>query len=85
MSRIRLTIDRLVLKGFEPGDRAALAERLQSELARVLADPATRTEWARSHRTPVLRLGRMSLEGGPSGARKFGSGIARAIGRGLKP
>jgi hypothetical protein len=85
MSRIRLTIERLVLGGFEPGDRAALVEGLQSELARVLADPATRTEWVRSHRTPVLRLGRMPLEDGPSGSRKFGSGMARAIGRGLKP
>jgi hypothetical protein len=85
MSRIRLTIERLVLGGFEPSDCAAIVEGLQSELARVLADPATRAECARSHRTPVLRLGRMPLEGGPSGSRKFGSGMARAIGRGIKP
>jgi hypothetical protein len=84
MSRINLTVDRLVLRGFEPTDRKALVEGLQSELSRVLADPATRAEWARPHRTPVLRLGRMTLESGPSGARKFGGGMARAIGKGLK-
>lgn len=85
MSRITLTIDRLVLKGFEAGDRKALTEGLQAELSRVLADPATRVEWARSHRTPVLRLGRMPLESGPAGGRKFGGSLARAIGKGLKP
>jgi hypothetical protein len=85
MSRITLTIDRLVLKGFEAGDRKALAEGLQAELRRVLADPATRADWARPHRTPVLKLGRMPLEPGLAGGRKFGGGLARAIGKGLKP
>jgi len=85
MSQIHLTIDQLVLKGFRPADRAAVARSLQDELARVLADPATRADWARSHRTPVLRLGTMPLENGNAGGRKFGGGLARAIGRGLKP
>jgi hypothetical protein len=85
MSRTRVTIDRLVLRGFDPGDRKALVEGLQSEVSRVLADPATRAEWARPHRTPVLRLGRLPLEFGHSGARNLGRGVARAIVRGLKP
>ena len=85
VSRIRLSIDQLVLRGFEPGDRNALVEGLQSELSRVLGDPATRAEWARSHRTPVLRLGRMPLESGPAAARKFGGRVARAMGKGLRP
>jgi len=85
VSRIRLSIDQLVLKGFEPGDRNALVEGLESELSRLLADPATRAEWARSHRTPVLRLGRMPVESGPAAARKFGARVARAIGTGLRP
>ena len=85
MSRITLTIDRLVLKGFEAGDRKALAEGLEAELSRVLADPSARAEWARPHRTPVLRLGQMAIESGPAGGRKFGGGLARAIGKGLKP
>jgi hypothetical protein len=85
MSRINLTIDKLVLRGFRAGDRKALAEGLQSELSRVLANPVTRAEWVQSHRTPVLQLGKMPFEPGPSGGRKFGNGMARAIGKELKP
>lgn len=85
MSRITLSIDRLVMRGFEPGDRNALVQGLEAELSRLLADPAARAEWARSHRTAVLRLGRMPFEPGPAGGRKFGSAVARAIGKGLKP
>jgi hypothetical protein len=85
MSRIQVAIDQLVLRGIEPADRKALVEGLQSELSRVLANPATRAAWARSHRTPVLRLGHMLFEPGPPGGRKLGGGVARAIGKGLKP
>jgi hypothetical protein len=85
VSLIRVTIDRLVLKGLESADRKALVEGLQAELSRVLADPAARAEWARSHRTPVLRLGHLPLESGAAGGRTFGHGLARAIGKGLKP
>ncbi|MGA8572452.1 MAG: hypothetical protein ACLP7A_05350 [Desulfobaccales bacterium] len=85
MSRVRVTIDRLALGGFAPAERAALVEGLKSELARLLADPAARAQWARSHRRPVLRLGRMPIESGPSGGRKFGGAVARALGRRLKP
>jgi hypothetical protein len=85
MSRIRVNIDQLVLKGFDPADRKALVEGLQAELSRVLSDPVARSEWAFSHRTPVLKLGGMPFEPGPSGSRKFGGGVARAIGKGLKP
>ena len=85
VSCIRLNIDQLVLRGIEPGDRNALVDGLQAELSRILADPATRGDWARSRRTPVLRLGRIPFESGPSAARKFGGRVARAIGKGLKP
>jgi hypothetical protein len=84
MSRVRLTIDQLTLKGFEASDGRALAEALQSELAGVLSNPSMRAQWARSHRTPVLRLGRMPIETGSPGGRKFGRGMAHAIGKGLK-
>ena len=85
MSRIRLTIDKLALRGFEAADGRVLTEALRSELARMLADPLTRAEWARSHRTPVLKLGRIPLETGSAGSRKFGQKMAHAIGKGLKP
>jgi len=82
MRSIRVSIDRLVLKGFEPGDRTALVEALQSELSTILRDPATQVQ---SHRTPVLWLGRMPFERGPVGGRRLGNNVAQAIGRGLKP
>jgi hypothetical protein len=85
MSVIHVTIDQLALKGFGPADRKALVEGLRTELSRVLSDPATRAEWARSRRTPVLRLGRMPFEPGPAGGHKLGGSVARGIGKGLKP
>lgn len=85
MSRINLTIDQIVLRGFDPGDRKALLDGLQTELSRVLADPAARAGWASSRRTPVLKVGRMPVSLGPSGSRNFGARVAGAIGKGLKP
>jgi hypothetical protein len=85
MSRINLTIDQVVLKGFEAGDRTSLMKGLRAELQRVLADPATRATWAFSHRTPVLKLGSIPLSSGPSAAQNFGIRAARAIGKGLAP
>ena len=84
MSRIRMHIDRLVLNGFQQLEGQALADALQSQLSQVLADRAARSEWGRSHRAPVVKLGRMSLNAGTTGASNFGKQLARAVGRGLK-
>jgi hypothetical protein len=85
MSRIHLTIDRLVLKGLPQGHDKLLEEALRTQLTQALSDRKARTEWARSHRTPVLKLGRVPLDSGSTGARKLGTQIARGIGRGLRP
>jgi hypothetical protein len=79
--RVRLTIDSIVFKGFDPADRKAVVEGLERQLAEAVAG---RPDW-HSHRRPVLRLGRLPFEPGPSGARKFGWNAANEIGRGLKP
>jgi len=84
MSRIRLTIDRVALQGFEPGERAALIEGLRGELERTLADPQARTAW-KSQRRPVLRLGGIAVDPGPAGSRKLGLQIARSVTGRLKP
>ena len=84
MSRIRLNIDRLVLNGFHSREGNALASALESQLSSVLADPAARAEWGRSHGTPVLKLGRVLLAPGTAGASAFGKQVAKAVGRGLK-
>jgi hypothetical protein len=85
VSRIRLTIDRLVLHGFEPHDAKAVARALESQLSQVLGDTAARREWAHPHRTPILRLGRLTLDPGTAGAHAFGRRLGIAVGRGLKP
>jgi hypothetical protein len=84
MSRVRVTIDELVLTGLDPIQRQALVEGLRAELSRVLRDPVTRSG-VRSNRTPVVRLGRLPLEPGAAGGRKFGGALAHSIGRKLKP
>ena len=85
MSRVSLTIDGIALRGFGAADRDAVVQALEGELRRVLADPATRAAWARSHRTPVLKLGRMAFTPGPAGGQSLGVRIGRAIGKGLRP
>ena len=83
MSRIEVTIDRIVLRGIDPGDRQALINGMRTELARVLTEPAARDALSQSRRTPVLRLGKMTVGQGTAGAGRLGSGIARAIGKGI--
>jgi len=83
MSRIDVTIDRVVLRGLEPADRHGLVDGLKRELARALAEPAIGAEPLDSRRTPVLRAGAMPMEPGRAGARKLGGGIARAIAKGV--
>jgi hypothetical protein len=85
VSRIHVTIDRLVLAGMYPAERAAFVRALKAELTQRLSDRDERGVWASSHRTPVLRLGRVAIEPGIGGARKLGSQVARGIGKGLKP
>ena len=88
MSRIHLTIDRIVFSGTNVMDHAAreaFIRNLRAELTQRLTDSTTRTDWARSHRTPVLRLGQLPLQPGISGAGHLGTQVARHIGRGLKP
>jgi hypothetical protein len=85
MSRIHVSIDRVVLRGFDPAARTAFLRGFKTELARMLAEPASRAACTHSRRTPVLKLGRTALEPGIGGARKLGGSVARAIARGMKP
>ncbi|HLJ27809.1 MAG TPA: hypothetical protein VKY85_13945 [Candidatus Angelobacter sp.] len=85
MSRIHLRIDRLVLNGLQPGQEKPLIQALRTQLSQILSNRESRAAWARPHRTPVLKLGRIPLGPGNAGAGKFGAQLAREIGRGLKP
>jgi ATPase family associated with various cellular activities (AAA) len=84
VSRVRVTIDRLVLKGLDPAQQRALVEGLQGELARVLGEPWARGDWTDPRYMPVLRFGRMQAKPGKSGGRTLGLGIGGGIARGLK-
>ncbi len=84
MSRIRVTIDQLVLNGFEASERQAVVDGLRAELTLALADPRSRGEWAQPYRTNVLRLDGIPAERGPAGGRSFGRQLGRAIERSLK-
>ena len=55
--RITVSIDRLVLRGFAPAQRDAIAASLQAELARQLADPAQAGLLTASRATPTLKAG----------------------------
>ena len=85
MSKIHVTIDRLVLSEMDPAARAAFVDGLKGQLTHMLTEREGREAWARSHRMPVLRLGQVAQTTGVSGARRLGGQIARGIGRGLKP
>ena len=84
MSRIEVKIDRMVLRGVDPADQHSLVNGLKNGLSRILADPATGIKSAHSRRTPVLRVGRLSMDPGLSGARTLGGAIAGAIGKEIK-
>jgi hypothetical protein len=85
MSRVHVIIDELALKGLEPVERRALVDGMRAELSCVLSGPADRRDWGRSHRTPVIKLGQMTLEQGAAGGRALGVKLAGAIGRRLRP
>ena len=84
MKRIDVNIDRIVLRGFDPADRQAFVSGLTAELSRILADPATGIASAAARRTPVLHVGKTSMEAGQAGSRKLGGGIARAVGKEIR-
>ena len=82
--RINLTIDRLVLRGVDPQHAQAMTESLKKELTRIFAAPGVHDRLQQARDAPVMRLGRVTLEPGRAGARRFGSSVARAIAKGVK-
>ena len=83
MSRVRITIGQLVLKGFDPGPGKAVAEALQAELGRALSSPAA-GKAMQAQQMPVLRLGPIPLASGNAGGRALGKTMGATIGRRLK-
>lgn len=82
MKRIVVHIDKLVLKGFEPGEQQRISRDLQAELGRLLAAPAAYGQLASLGHIPRLRVGNDAAAHGEMPA-STGISAARAIARGL--
>lgn len=80
MTHVVVHIERLVLKEFRPQDGNAVAEGLQRELSRLLAEPGTALQLAALRSLPRLHVGGVPLERGV-GAQQFGERLAQGIGR----
>lgn len=83
MSRVRVRIDQIAVRGLDAAASSAVIEGLRVELARVLRDAPTLP--VRSHRTPLMKLAPLSLQTGTAGARQLGVQAAGAIARKVRP
>ena len=82
MKTVRLTIDSLVLKGFRPEDRHAVAEGLRLELTRLLSEPGTAERLSHIGNAASLKAGQMTLQPGEKRSQ-IGVRAAATIGRKL--
>ena len=78
MKRVVVHIDRLVLKGFRPEDRHAIAVGLQQELGRVFADGATISGLRDMGDVERLRVNGVQLEQGAK-PQRVGESVAQGI------
>ena len=82
VTRIKVTIDALVLRGFAPEQRKALAAGLQAELGRLLAGSHDCTAFGGSRNVASLPHGKLRVAAGVS-PQRIGSLAARHIVRGV--
>lgn len=80
MKHVVVHIDRLVLKGFRPEDRHAIAAGLQRELARVFADGEAVSLLQARGDVPRLRVSGVPVEPGTK-PQRVGQSAAQGIGR----
>jgi hypothetical protein len=83
MKRVNLHIDRLVLRGFRHEDRYGIAEGIQQELARMLADPEAAQQLAAYGDMSRLRIGSVQIGRGAK-PQSVGTQVARGIGKGMR-
>ncbi len=82
-SRVEFVIDELVLHGFAPADRYAIAEALSAELQQLAASRSA-ADLARIGTLPILRTAPVNLKPGARPAA-VGAQVARAVHAGLVP
>ncbi len=85
MQRVKIHIDRLVLRGFERSDSEAIAEGLRSQLTRLLANESSGyVEGLTSSRhVGCMRVKDVRL-GADSEAGDIGAGLATGVAGGLR-
>ena len=83
MKRVVVHIDRLVLKGFRPEDRHAIAAGLQQELGRVFADREAVSLLSAIGDVPRLLVGGVPIGQG-SMPQRVGENVAQGIGREIR-
>jgi hypothetical protein len=86
MTRLVVHIDRLVLHGVAPSQRMAVAQALQQELQRQLAEPGALERWAGLSSRPrldVAPLPSAALQPAPAGAA-LGSALARHLAQAVR-
>ncbi len=82
MRRVIVKIDSLVLKGFSPRDRLAIARGLQSQLTEMFSAPDVAQRLSKMENVSGLRL-QMPSVGPGERAERVGSAAASRIGKGL--
>ena len=83
MKRVVVHIERLVLKGFRPEDRHAIAEGLQQELGRVFAERESVSLLSAMGDVSRLQVGGVPVELGTR-PRRVGEKVAQGIGKEIR-
>jgi len=81
--RIEVDIEELVLHGFAPGDRHRIAEAVEQELSRLLADRGVPESLERGGEVASVDGGAFEVAPG-SRAEVVGAQVARAVYGGLR-
>ncbi|HEY5810732.1 MAG TPA: hypothetical protein VIT67_22370 [Povalibacter sp.] len=82
MRRVIVHIDSLVLKGFRPGDRHAIAQGLQEQLTTLLSAPGMAQQITQMQSVPRLRAGSMNVAADAK-PQQVGMAIANKLGKGI--
>ena len=83
MKRVVVHIERLVLKGFRPEDRHAIAAGLQQELGRVFAERDAVSLLGVMRNVPRLLVAGVPIEVG-STPQRVGENVAQGIGKEIR-
>ena len=83
MKRVVVHIERLVLKGFRPEDRHAIAAGLKQELGRVFAERDAVSLLGVMRNVPRLLVSGVPIEAG-STPQRVGENVAQGIGKEIR-